>query len=181
MAYEGREATPVLRIDALPYEDLRRHGEEAYPRECCGVLLARGGGDGRRVTRTVRCANAAAGGAGARYEIDPRDLLRVAKAAREGGEAIAGFYHSHPDHPARASAADLEEAWWPGCSYVITSVERGRAGETASFRLRDGEGGRRLEPEPIEVGRTREGPAAKARAPDAVAAGLGAGARPATP
>jgi proteasome lid subunit RPN8/RPN11 len=174
MAYEGREATSVLRIDALPYEDLRRHGEEAYPRECCGVLLARGEGEGRRVTRTVRCRNAAAGDAGARYEIDPRDLLGVARAARERGEAIAGFYHSHPDHPARASAADLEEAWWPGCAYVITSVERGRAGETASFRLRDGEGGRRLEPEPVEVAPAREGPGT--RVPDP-----GPGARAATP
>jgi proteasome lid subunit RPN8/RPN11 len=171
----------VLRIDAPLHDDLRRHAEEAYPRECCGVLVGREAGDGRRVTRTVRCANAAAGDAGARYEIDPRDLLRAARAARERGEAIVGFYHSHPDHPARPSAADLAEACWPGCSYVITSVERGRAGETASFRLRDGEGGRRLEPEPVEVGRTREGPATAVRDPDTVAAGPAAGTRATTP
>jgi proteasome lid subunit RPN8/RPN11 len=171
----------VLRIDASLYEDLRRHAEEAYPRECCGVLVGRGEGDGWRVTRAVRCGNAAAGDAGARYEIDPRDLLRVAKAARERGEAIVGFHHSHPDHPARPSAADLEGAGWPGCAYVITSVERGRPGETASFRLRDGVEGRRLEPEPVEVGPAREPPATAVRDPDTLAAGPAAGTRPTTP
>jgi proteasome lid subunit RPN8/RPN11 len=175
------EGAAVLRIDAPLYEDLRRHAEEAYPRECCGVLVGLAEGEDRRETRAVRCANVAAGDAGARYEIDPHDLLRVARAARERGEAIVAFHHSHPDHPARASPADLEGAWWPLCSYVITSVERGRAGETASFRLVDGEGGRRLEPEPVEVGRTREGPATAVRDPDTVAAGPAAGTRPTTP
>jgi proteasome lid subunit RPN8/RPN11 len=55
--------------------------------------------------------------------------------ARTRGLEVVGFYHSHPDHPARPSATDLAEAHWFGCSYVITRVERGRADGTRSFLL----------------------------------------------
>ena len=46
-----------------------------------------------------------------------------------------GFYHSHPDHPARWSLTDFQEAHWIGCSYVITAVEKGKAAVTNSFTL----------------------------------------------
>jgi len=63
-----------------------------------------------------------------------------------------GFYHSHPDHPARWSQTDLAEAHWLGCSYVITSVEAGQATETRSFVLAGAtEDEKRLEPEKITV------------------------------
>jgi proteasome lid subunit RPN8/RPN11 len=64
-----------------------------------------------------------------------------------------GFYHSHPDHPARWSQTDLAEAHWLGCSYIITSVEAGQAAETRSFVLTGAnEEEKRLEPEKITVG-----------------------------
>jgi proteasome lid subunit RPN8/RPN11 len=72
--------------------------------------------------------------------------------AREDGLEILGFYHSHPDHPARWSQTDLAEAHWFGCSYVITSVEGGHAQVTNSFLLTgDEEESKRLEDEHIEV------------------------------
>ena len=55
--------------------------------------------------------------------------------ARERDLDIVGFYHSHPDHPAQWSQTDLNEAHWIGCSYVITSVEQGKAALTNSFAL----------------------------------------------
>jgi proteasome lid subunit RPN8/RPN11 len=62
-----------------------------------------------------------------------------------------GFYHSHPDHPAQCSPTDVAEAYWTGCSYVITAVERGRATVTRSFLLVGMEDDRRLEEEPVEL------------------------------
>src|SRR5881296_3033203 len=70
-----------------------------------------------------------------RYNIDPKDLIRIQREGRERGEDIIGFYHSHPDHPARWSPTDLAEAHWFGCSYVITSVQKGKAAITNSFEL----------------------------------------------
>src|SRR5512142_117990 len=83
-----------------------------------------------------------------RYNIDPRELVRIQREARERGQDIVGFYHSHPDHPARWSQTDLAEAHWLGCSYVITSVQQGHATETNSFVLRgEDEDRKRLEDE----------------------------------
>ena len=70
-----------------------------------------------------------------RYNIDPGELVRIQRQAREQSLDIVGFYHSHPDHPARWSSTDLAEAHWIGCSYVITSVEKGKATVTNSFAL----------------------------------------------
>ena len=67
------------------------------------------------------------------------------------GHDVVGFYHSHPDHPARWSTTDLAEAHWTGCSYVITSVEKGQAVLTNSFLLLDHEEAKRFEDESLEV------------------------------
>ena len=67
--------------------------------------------------------------------IDPKELMRIQREGRERDEDIFGFYHSHPDHPAQWSQTDLAEAHWFGCSYVITSVEKGKAVTTNSFEL----------------------------------------------
>ena len=125
----------TLKIDRSAYDALRRHGEEAYPHECCGVLLGEMNGEGRVVTSVVRCGNTRTDSPQNRYHIDPRELVKIQREGRECGEDIVGFYHSHPDHPAQWSQTDLDEAHWIGCSYVITSVEEGKAALTHSFEL----------------------------------------------
>ena len=116
----------MLKLSHADYEALRRHGEETYPHECCGVLLGRMEDSGLRVvTSTARCGNTRTDSPQNRYNIDPRELVRIQREGRERGEDIVGFYHSHPDHPAHWSQTDLTEAHWIGCSYVITSVEKG--------------------------------------------------------
>jgi proteasome lid subunit RPN8/RPN11 len=126
----------MLKLSHSDYAALRQHGEETYPHECCGILLGRMEDDGTRtVTSTARCGNTRTDSPRNRYNIDPRELVRIQREGRERGEDIVGFYHSHPDHPARWSATDLEEAHWIGCSYVITSVEKGKAAITNSFEL----------------------------------------------
>ena len=126
----------MLKISRSEFEALRRHGEETYPHECCGVLLGQFEDDGtRRVTSIAPCGNTRDDSPHNRYNIDPRELIRIQREGRERGEDIVGFYHSHPDHPAQWSPTDLAEAHWLGCSYVITAVEKGKAILTNSFEL----------------------------------------------
>jgi proteasome lid subunit RPN8/RPN11 len=134
----------MLKISQSAYVSLRQHGEETYPHECCGVLLGHFDSDGpeavskgvsKTVSRAARCGNTRADSPHNRYNIDPRDLIRIQREGRERDEDIVGFYHSHPDHPAQWSPTDLAEAHWFGCSYVITSVEKGKATITNSFEL----------------------------------------------
>lgn len=124
----------MLRITPVDYYLIRRHGQEAYPYECCGILAGSFGGDGRTVYLVLRCSNAAKSQRTS-YEIDPRELIRAQRQARERGFDIVGFYHSHPDHPPQWSPTDLAEAHWIGCSYLIVTVENGKAAETRSFML----------------------------------------------
>jgi len=142
----------MLRISRSNYDSLRRHSEETYPYECCGVLLGQADGDARAVTSVARCGNTRADSPQNRYNIDPAELVRIQREGRERGEDIVGFYHSHPDHPARWSETDLAEAHWFGCSYVITSVEKGKAVVTNSFELVGSEeNGKKLVDEEVEL------------------------------
>ncbi len=125
----------MLRMKQRDFDAIRQHGEETYPHECCGVLLGRMDGDVRIVASAARCGNTRTDSPQNRYSIDPRELVRIQREGRGRGEDIVGFYHSHPDHPAQWSSTDLAEAHWFGCSYVIASVEKGKALVTNSFEL----------------------------------------------
>jgi len=142
----------VLHLPRTVYDSLRMHGEETYPYECCGVLLGMLTEDGWVVRDAVRAANTRTDSAHNRYQIAPLELIRMERAARNRGLGIAGFYHSHPDHPALWSSTDLAEAHWLGCSYVITEVATGKAKATNSFHLTGTtEEDKRFEPEAIVI------------------------------
>jgi len=144
----------MLKLSQAHYDSLRRHGEETYPHECCGVLLGQFADDGSRtVTSIARAGNTREDSPHNRYNIDPKELIRIQREGRERGEDIVGFYHSHPDHPAQWSSTDLAEAHWFGCSYVITSVEKGKAAATNSFELMGAEeDNKRLLDETVSIG-----------------------------
>jgi proteasome lid subunit RPN8/RPN11 len=125
----------VLRLPRAVYDALRAHGEETYPHECCGALLGKPTQDGWLVQAAVRAGNTRTDSAHNRYQIAPIELVRIERDARRQGLGIAGFYHSHPDHPAQWSPTDFAEAHWLGCSYVITEVVHGKAAATNSFLL----------------------------------------------
>jgi proteasome lid subunit RPN8/RPN11 len=125
----------MLLISQTDFDEIRRHGEDTYPHECCGVLLGEMTDGRNTVKATARCSNTRSDSPHDRYNIDPRELVKIQREGRERGYDIVGFYHSHPDHPARWSSTDLAEAHWIGCSYVITSVEKGKATVTNSFSL----------------------------------------------
>jgi proteasome lid subunit RPN8/RPN11 len=139
-------------IPRAVYEALRAHGEETYPHECCGVLLGRSQAQGWQIEAAVRAGNTRTDSAHNRYHIDPVELVRTEREARRQGLEIAGFYHSHPDHPAQWSTTDFDEAHWLGCCYMITEVAQGKAGQTNSFLLAGSrEEEKRFESQAVEV------------------------------
>ncbi len=151
----------VLRISRAVYDSIREHGEETYPHECCGALLGRTAADGSHIEAAVRAGNTRTDSAHNRYNIAPAELVKIERGARASGLSIAGFYHSHPDHPAQWSPTDFAEAHWLGCSYVITAVAQGKASVTNSFLLAGiTEEDKRFEQESIEVFEANESLAA---------------------
>jgi proteasome lid subunit RPN8/RPN11 len=124
-----------LHISRTIFEAIRAHGEETYPHECCGVLLGHSTAKGWRVEAAARADNRRTDSAHNRYMIAPVELVKIQRQAHQQGLDIAGFYHSHPDHPAQWSPTDFAEAHWIGCSYVITEVAGGTAQVTNSFLL----------------------------------------------
>jgi proteasome lid subunit RPN8/RPN11 len=148
----------MLKLNEQIHNAIRRHGEETYPHECCGVLLGRSridenGDSVNEVEDAVRAGNTRTDSAHNRYHIAPQELVRIQRQGRDRGLDIVGFYHSHPDHPAQWSHTDFAEAHWLGCSYVITSVKKGMALDTNSFLLTGtSEENKAFENEPMEVG-----------------------------
>jgi proteasome lid subunit RPN8/RPN11 len=130
----------MLRMPRTVADRMRLHAEVSYPRECCGVLLGIPREDGWAVRAAVRTGNADRATPCSRYRIAPEELIAIEREARRRGLQVAGFYHSHPDGPAECSRTDLAEAHWTGCSYVITAVHGGCAGQSRSFRLLGGSG-----------------------------------------
>ena len=141
----------MLILPQSVYNQLRFCGEAAYPEECCGILVGISEGATRTATSAIPAKNASPAPRN-RYQIEPRDLVRILLEAQDVGREILGFYHSHPDHPAHWSPTDLMEAHWLGSSYVITSVEKGTATVTNAFCLAGAtEEDKRFEPEEIEI------------------------------
>ena len=146
----------TLNISQALHDQLRAHGEETYPHECCGILLGRSTPAGIDVADLIRAGNSRTDSAHNRYHIDPRELIAAQREGRKLGLDIVGFYHSHPDHPAQWSSTDFAEAHWFGCAYLITAVEGdktiGQAKITNSFLLTGtGEEDKAFQPQPISV------------------------------
>ncbi len=152
-----RGSMSVLQLTRAVYDAIRAHGEETYPRECCGALLGTPAADGWRIEASVKARNTRTDSARNRYSIAPAELVKIEREARGRGLSIGGFYHSHPDHPAEWSQADLAEAHWIGCSYVIVAVALGKAAAIHSFLLAgNAEEDKRFVAERIEILESQE-------------------------
>lgn len=157
-------AMMALRLKQAQMESIRRHGVRAYPNECCGLLLGHANGAEKEVQEVVPLTNLRHDPERAqelmpldepgresernRFLIDPLEQLRVEKDARARGLDVLGYYHSHPDHPARPSDYDCEHAW-PWYSYIILSVSGGEPKELTSWVLADDRS--KFNPEHVEV------------------------------
>lgn len=142
-------------IAAADLEAMSRHGEASYPEECCGVLIGRAGREETVVERVIPVRNERLDSRHNRFLIHPETVLAAHQEARALGRDVVGYYHSHPDHPARPSDFDREHAW-PGLSYVIVAVAGGQAAEARSWRLADDR--RRFDEEAIEAAGGFAGP-----------------------
>jgi proteasome lid subunit RPN8/RPN11 len=139
---------PTLKISADLAQEIRQHGAETYPNECCGALLGRDDVDGdaisvggvrlpiREIVALFPLTNRRDDSPHNRFSVSAEDVRDAEKAAREKKLDVIGWYHSHPDHPARPSQYDREYAW-PWYSYIIVSVANGKPEDMTSWRLTD--------------------------------------------
>jgi proteasome lid subunit RPN8/RPN11 len=146
----------MIKIPSSLLRQIYDHTEEAYPHECCGLLI---GSTDQNKNHTVhafrKCKNLNTERARDRYDMDPLDMLRAEREFANGPWDIIGIYHSHPDHPSRASQTDTDRAveimaWaW---SYVIVSVQNGTVAGAQSWVLNETEKKFYEEPLVIEEG-----------------------------
>jgi proteasome lid subunit RPN8/RPN11 len=127
----------VLTADQI--SQIQQEGCQAYPNECCGAMLGKDVVEGEETRRTVQrlepLRNAFVDSEQFhRFSLDARDLMRLEKMAGEAGLYVLGFYHSHPDHPARPSEYDRQHAW-PFYSYVIVAIEKRKPVDLTSWQL----------------------------------------------
>ena len=124
----SQQLTISLDVDAA----IRQHGQETYPHECCGALVGRDGA----VSAIVALPNTTDEGPRRRFMVRPSDYQLAERRATELGGELLGFYHSHPDHPARPSQYDLDHAW-PKFAYIIVAVASAVAGDMTVWYLQE--------------------------------------------
>jgi proteasome lid subunit RPN8/RPN11 len=129
---QSEQSVRALTMTKAVEQTIRRHGQETYPHECCGALV----GAGDRVVDVVPLENTTEEGPRRRFLVRPADYRLAERRAGELGGVLLGFYHSHPDHPARPSQYDLDHAW-PNLAYVIVAVAGGAAGDMTVWYLKD--------------------------------------------
>jgi proteasome lid subunit RPN8/RPN11 len=140
-----------MRICEAEAEAMLEHSRQGYPYEVCGVLLGRAASP-LRVEAVVPVINRETEQPRVRYQIAPEDLMRIQREARERGQEIVGYYHSHPDHPARPSETDRRiaaEGLSDGVVHVVVGVERGERAVASAWTFRDAR--QAFEEEPFEV------------------------------
>jgi proteasome lid subunit RPN8/RPN11 len=120
------------RISAAALDAIRAHGVETFPDECCGALVEIGG----VIVDAFKLPNTTSSGAARRFRVGPGDYRASEARATELKGTLAGFYHSHPNHPARPSVYDLEQAW-PNFAYIIISVNATVPGDITCWQLKD--------------------------------------------
>lgn len=112
---------------------MEAHGELSYPAEGAGFLLGRTG----MVMDILPIGNARENEARHnRYLFTPADYAHAEDSAAQRGLDLIGVFHSHPDHPSRPSDFDREWAQ-PFFSYIITSINKGAAAGSRSWRLEE--------------------------------------------
>jgi proteasome lid subunit RPN8/RPN11 len=126
----------LLKISEQLAGRIRAHGVETYPYECCGAILGRDDEGAREVLDLMPLANRRDDSPRNRFEVTSEDVRVAEKTARAQNLDLIGWYHSHPDHPARPSEYDRDHAW-PWYSYIIISVQSGQPSDMNSWRLRD--------------------------------------------
>ncbi len=124
----------MLQLTQAQLEKIRRTAVLEYPHECCGILIGAVEHGKKTVTQLVVAQNQRQDSLRNRYLIDPAVIYRVESELRGTGRIILGYFHSHPDAPARPSLYDQEHAW-PWYSYLIVSVIGGKTADMTVWQL----------------------------------------------
>jgi proteasome lid subunit RPN8/RPN11 len=141
-----------MRIPRAQVEAMLAHARSGYPFEVCGLMLGRGPDGERRVEEVVGVVNRETEAPRVRYQIAPEDQIRIQREARDRGLEIVGYYHSHPDHPARPSETDRRiaaEGLSDGVIYVVIGGEGGEKTLPTAWVFRDAT--QAFDPEPLDV------------------------------
>ena len=138
---------PVKISEALAAQ-IRAHGVETYPHECCGAILGTDDDGTRTVHDLMPLQNRRDDSPRNRFEVTPDDVRLAEKTASAKNLDLIGWYHSHPDAPARPSEFDREHAW-PWYSYIIVSIQKGAPHDMNSYRLQDDRAA--YDPESIDI------------------------------
>ena len=126
-----------LEINSNSHLSIQQHLEASYPNEGCGFFFGREDQNGKRTVLLAEAVpNSKEGEQSRRFEISPLSYVKGEQKALELGLALLGIYHSHPNHPAIPSELDLKQAL-PYFSYIILSVQGGKASEMTSWRLNE--------------------------------------------
>src|SRR4051812_31375362 len=131
----GIEVGHLVLSEAVANE-IRTHGAKDYPHETCGAILGVDGDKDREASALFPLINRRDDSPRNRFSVDANDVRAAERAATESGLELIGWYHSHPDHPAKPSEFDREHAW-PWYSYIIVSVHSGEPRDMTSWRLVD--------------------------------------------
>jgi proteasome lid subunit RPN8/RPN11 len=119
---------PVVLTQAV-LDEVRREAARAYPHEGCGALIGPAPGN---VQETLALPNQDGESPRTRFSVSPRDYMAVESAADARGVRLLGFWHSHPDHPARPSKTDRLYAW-EGLLTIVIAVEGGTPREITAW------------------------------------------------
>jgi proteasome lid subunit RPN8/RPN11 len=125
-----------VRIPRPLADRIAEQARTGYPFEICGVLV----GEDHTVREVVPAVNRESESPRVRYQIAPEDLIRIQREARESGREILGYYHSHPDHPARPSETDRRvaaEGLSDGVIHVVVGVAEGVRTEATAWVFHD--------------------------------------------
>ncbi len=115
---------------------IHTHGEQAYPEECCGMLLGTQENGEYVVEEVVEIENRQGENRRRRFLITPAQYRDAERTAALRNRTLLGFYHSHPDHPAIPSQFDTDHAL-PWFVYVIVSVQKGKAANVSAWVLEE--------------------------------------------
>ena len=126
----------MIRLKSADIEEIKQIAQKTYPHECCGVMVGSVENGVKTVTQLIPAENQRTDSPANRYLITPDLLNELEKKLKGTDRAIVGFFHSHPDVPARPSTYDQDHAW-PWYSYVIVSVNKGEAGGIHNWKLKD--------------------------------------------
>ena len=123
----------MLTLDRSYVDEMIAHAREDAPNECCGIIAA----DDGAAKKLYRAVNAEA--SPYRYNVDPKDLLRIYHDLDDRGWDVMVIYHSHTHTEAYPSPTDTRLAAWPDAYYVIVSLEDEANPVVRAFRITDGE------------------------------------------